>query len=487
MTELAFASATEIAKRIKAREVGCVEMLKMYFDRVDALNADLNAIIVQMREAALADAEEADRALARGDHLGPLHGVPMTTKESYDIAGTPTTWGVPEQKDNIATKDALAIQRLKAAGAVIFGKTNVPLMLSDFQSYNDIYGTTNNPWDLARTPGGSSGGSAAALAAGLTGLETGSDIGGSIRNPAHFCGVFGHKPTWSLLPPRGHAMPGILSPSDISVIGPLGRSARDIETAVHVMAGPDEIASRGTSLDLKPLAKPIGELSVAVWRDDDMAHVDDTVAARVDAVAQALSDAGAAVDFDARPVDARHSHTVYQCLLQATMSARLPEERYREVERQAAALDPEDQSIGATVQRSQVARFRDWIANNEKRTHLRWQWHDFFEPAGGGFDVLVAPIMATSAFPHDHRPFGERRVVVNGAEVSYFDQVFWAGLASVAYLPATVIPTGPDDAGLPIGVQIIGPEYGDLVTLGVAQFLEDSGFAFTPAPAYKGA
>ena len=337
MTELAFATATEIARRIKAREVGCVEMLKMYLDRVDSHNADLNAIIVQMRDAALGDAEEADRALARGDDVGPLHGVPMTTKESYDIAGTPTTWGVPEQKDNIATRDALAVKRLKGAGAVIFGKTNVPLMLSDFQSYNDIYGTTNNPWDLGRTPGGSSGGSAAALAAGLTGLETGSDIGGSIRNPAHFCGVFGHKPTWNLLPPRGHAMAGILSPSDISVIGPLGRSAGDVETAVRIMAGPDEIASRGTSLDLKPLAKPIGELSVAVWRDDAMAHVDDTVAARVDAVAQALKDAGAAVDFDARPVDARHSHTVYQCLLQATMSARLPEERYREVERRAAA------------------------------------------------------------------------------------------------------------------------------------------------------
>lgn len=489
MTDLAFASATELARRIKAREVGCVELLKLYLERVDTYNGELNAIIVQTRDEALARAEEADRALANGDDWGPLHGVPMTTKESYDIAGTPTTWGVPNMKDNVAAKDALAVTRLKGAGAVIFGKTNVPLMLSDFQSYNEIYGTTNNPWDLGRTPGGSSGGSAAALAAGLTGLETGSDIGGSIRNPAHFCGVFGHKPTWNLLPPRGHAMPGILSPSDISVIGPLGRSAADVETAMRVMAGPDEIASRGTRLDLKPLAKPVGELSVAIWRDDDMANVDASVAARVDAVAEALADAGAHVDFDARPVDARHSHTVYQCLLQATMSARLPEERYREVERRVAALDPEDASIGATVQRSQVARFRDWIANNEKRTHLRWQWHEFFQGANGadgadGFDVLIAPIMATSAFPHDHRPFGERRVVVNGDEASYFDQVFWAGLASCAYLPATVIPTGPDDAGLPIGVQVIGPEYGDLVTLGVAAFLEQAGFAFRPAPSY---
>ena len=481
MTELAFRSASDLAASIKARHISCVELLNLYLDRVDRINADLNAIIVQIRDAAMARAEEADRALAKGEDWGPLHGVPMTTKESYDIAGTPTTWGAPHLKDNIASKDALAVSRLKAAGAVIFGKTNVPLMLSDFQSYNDIYGTTNNPWDLGRTPGGSSGGAAAALAAGLTGLETGSDIGGSIRNPAHFCGVFGHKPTWNLLPPRGHAMPGILTPSDISVIGPLGRSASDVETAVRIIAGPDEITSRGMKLDLPPLTKRLSELSVAVWRDDDMAPVDASVSARVDAVAQALADAGAQVDFEARPVDARHAHTVYQCLLQATMSARLPEDRYREIERRVAAMDPAHDSIGAAIQRSQVARFRDWTANNEQRTHLRWQWHEFF----ARFDVVLAPVMATSAFAHDHRPFGERTVVVNGEPVSYFDQVFWAGLASVAYLPATVIPTGPDAAGLPIGVQIIGPEYGDLITMGVARGLEDAGFAFTPAPAYR--
>ena len=481
MTETAFASATTLAARIKAREIGCAELLTLYFDRVDRFNAKLNAIIVQVREEAMAQARAADEALAKGGDLGVLHGVPMTIKESYDMAGTPTTWGAPHLKDNIAATDALAVARLKAAGAIVFGKTNVPLMLSDFQSYNEVYGTTNNPWDRERTPGGSSGGSAASLAAGLTGLDTGSDIGGSIRNPAHFCGVFGHKPTWSLLPPRGHAMPGILSPSDISVIGPLGRSAKDVETAVRIMAGPDEIASRGLKLDLPALAKTAAQLKVAVWRDDEMAPVDASVSARVDAVAEALHRAGAAVDFDARPVDARHSHTVYQCLLQATMSARLPEEHYAEAARRVAEMDPADTSLGAQIQRSQVARFREWTANNEQRTHLRWQWQEFF----AGYDVLIAPIMATSAFPHDHRPFGERSVTVNGSEVPYFDQVFWAGLASVAYLPATVIPTGPDAAGLPIGIQIIGPEYGDLITLGVAGLLENEGFAFTPAPAYR--
>ena len=480
MSETAFASATELARRLDKKEIGCVELLNFYFDRVDRFNPALNAIVVQMRERALERAKEADASLARGESWGPLHGVPMTVKESYDVAGTPTTWGAPHLKENIAEKDALSIKRLKDAGVVIFGKTNVPLMLSDFQSYNEVYGTTNNPWDVERGPGGSSGGSAAALAAGLTGIETGSDIGGSIRNPAHFCGVFGHKPTWNLLPPRGHAMPGVLSPSDISVIGPLARSADDLATAVRAMAGPDEIARRGTAILLRELDRPASRLRVAVWRDDAMAPVDASVSAAVDAVAKALEGFGARVDDDARPAESEHSHTVYQSLLQATMSARLPEDRYQAILRQVEALPEDDQSIGATIQRSQVARFRDWTANNEKRTHLRWQWHDFFNR----FDIVLAPVMATPAFPHDHRPFGERTVTVNGKQEPYFDQVFWAGLASVAYLPATVVPAGPAPNGLPVGVQIIGPEYGDLVTIGVAQLLEREGFRFAAPPGY---
>ena len=480
MSETAFVSATELARRIRTKEVGCVELLNFYFDRVDRFNPALNALIVQMRDDALERAKAADAALARGERWGPLHGVPMTVKESYDVAGTPTTWGAPQLKGNIAAADALSITRLKDAGVVIFGKTNVPLMLSDFQSYNEVYGTTNNPWDVERGPGGSSGGSAAALAAGLTGIETGSDIGGSIRNPAHFCGVFGHKPTWNLLPPRGHAMPGILSPSDISVIGPLARSAEDLETAVRVMAGPDEIASRGMTLALPELAKAPGELKVAVWRDDVMAPVDAAVSASVDAVAKALEALGASVDYDARPVESEHAHTVYQCLLQATMSARLPEDRYRAIQRQVNELPADDQSLAATIQRSQVARFRDWTENNEKRTHLRWRWHQFFKR----FDIVLAPVMATPAFPHDHRPFGERTVTVNGKQVPYFDQVFWAGLASVAYLPATVVPAGPAESGLPVGVQIIGPEYADLATIGVAQLLEREGFGFKAPPGF---
>ena len=478
MDDLAFASATTLARKIEQREIGCVELLEFFFKRVDRFNATFNAIVIERREAALQRAKAADAALSRGDRWGPLHGVPMTVKESYDLAGTPTTWGIPHLKNNLAAKDALSVARLKDAGAVIFGKTNVPLFLADFQSYNKIYGTTNNPWDVSRVPGGSSGGSAAALAAGMTGLEIGSDIGGSLRNPAHFCGVFSHKPTWNLLPPRGHALPGILAPADLAVIGPLARSAHDLEIATRAMAGPDEIAARGTRIDLPVLDKPLRELKVAVWRDDALAPVDNAVAAHVDALASVFKTLGAHVDDDARPVESKHSHTIYQCLLQATMSARLPADRYQALLRQVEALPAENTSLAATVQRAQVARFREWLANHEQRTQLRWQWHEFF----ARFDIVLAPIMSTSAFPHDHRPLGERTVMVNGKHLPYFDQVFWAGLASVAYLPATVIPTGVDDKGLPVGVQIIGPEYGDLITIGVAKLLENEGFAFSPPP-----
>ena len=483
MSDLVFLSATELAQRIGAREISSEEVLKAYLERVDQHNDALNAIVVDVREEALAQARAADEATARGESWGPLHGVPMTIKESYNLAGTPTTWGNPDWKSNVAAEDAVPVKKLKDAGAVVFGKTNVPLALADFQSYNDVYGTTNNPYDHGRTPGGSSGGSAAALAAGLTGLETGSDIGGSIRNPAHFCGVFGHKPTWSLLWMRGHSGPGdIRAMPDISVIGPLARSAQDLETAVRTMAGPDHIMARGYRLELPELAgRGLDALRVAVWEDDELCPVSAEVRGRIDMVAQMFADAGAAVDRDARPAfTTTHSHETYQTLLQATMASRMPEADYETLLTRVAELDPNDDSNAARVLRAQVARFRDWAGANEARHKLRWQWHEFFQD----FDVLLAPIMPTAAFPHDHRPFGERTVDIDGQSRPYFDQVFWAGLTGVAYLPSTVIPTGLNDAGLPIGLQIVGPEYSDLITIGVARMLEAAGCQFVPPERY---
>ncbi|MXW52835.1 MAG: amidase [Gammaproteobacteria bacterium] len=487
MSELAFQSATNLARMIREKQISSVELLEFYFHRIDEYNPGLNAIIWQMRDEAMDSAQRADKRLASRAEVGPLHGVPMTIKESYDVVGTPSTWGIPDLKDNFPKRDALSVQRLKNAGAVIMGKTNVPLRLSDFQSYNDIYGTTNNPWDRERIPGGSSGGSAATLAAGLSGIDSGSDIGGSIRNPAHFCGIFGHKPTWNLLPPRGHATPGILSPSDLSVIGPMARSAEDLELAVKVMAGPDEIQSRGLSLDLPSLSKPPSEWQVAVWQNDPIAPVDKLIEERVLAVADTLDKLGASIDYEARPFEsARNVQTTYQCLLNATMSCRLPDADYAElverVENQASESASNNGDVRANQLRiSQVARFRDWIQFNEERTHLRWDWHEFFKK----YDVVIAPIMASAAFPHDHRPMWERSIIVNGEEQSYFTQLFWAGLAVNVYLPSTVIPTGLSGDGLPAGVQIIGPEYGDLMTIDMAKVLEREGYSFIAPPDYR--
>ncbi|MCZ6712142.1 MAG: amidase [Gammaproteobacteria bacterium] len=483
MSELAFLSATELAGKIKSKAVSSEELLRHYYDRIDTHNESLNAIIAEARDDALARAKDADEALARGEDWGAFHGVPMTVKESYNITGLPTTWGNPLWKDNIAKEDAESVKRLKAQGVVVFGKTNVPLMLADFQSYNDVYGTTNNPYDLERTPGGSSGGSAVALAAGLTGLEIGSDIGGSIRNPAHFCGVFGHKPTWNLLWMRGHSPPGDMRGApDISVIGPLARSATDLKTAVKIMAGPDEIKARGYQLNLPSLEnRTLSDLRVAVWPDDECCRVDAEVRARVENVTQAFKDAGASVNESARPDFATvHSHETYRNLLQATMSARMPDAEYDSLKAHVATLDPDDNSAKAATLRAQVASFKDWKKNDELRAHLRWNWFEFFKD----YDVLLTPIMPTAAFPHDHRDFGERTVLVNNEERPYFEQVFWAGLTGVSYLPSTVIPTGLNGQGLPIGLQIVGPEYGDLITIGVAEQLEAAGFGFTPPPDY---
>jgi amidase len=481
MTKLHFRSAVELASAVRKREIGARELLEHFLARVDRYNPKINAIIVEDRPTARARADAADAAIKAGETLGPLHGVPMTIKESYDWAGTASTWGIPELRDNVVQTDALAVQRLSAAGANVFGKTNVPIRLADFQSYNDIYGTTNNPWDLGRTPGGSSGGSAAALAAGLTGLEIGSDIGGSIRNPAHFSGVFGHKPTWNLAPNRGHSLGGTLTPADISVIGPLGRSAHDLEAALRLMAGPDLLEAPALSVNLAGLDKPLSSLRVAVWRSDPVCATSAAVSERVTAVAAALGREGAHVDDAARPAfSAEDSHDIFLSLLYSAMSVRLPDDQFAALVAKADALKPTDETPAAKMLRRQTLRARDWARFNERRTKLRWAWREFFQD----WDVVLTPTMATTAFPHERRPEGERTIEVDGVTQPYFDQLFWAGLAGVAYLPATVIPTGPAADGLPIGVQMIGPLYGDLKLIQLAQKLETLGFGFAPPPGY---
>jgi amidase len=469
MSEWAFRSATELAAAIRARQIGAQELLEHYLARVERFNPKLNAIVNLRAEHARERARAADQALAKGEVWGPLHGVPMTVKESYNIAGLPTTWGDPKQRNNVAREDAVVVERLQRAGAIIFGKTNVPLMLQDMQSYNEIYGQTGNPWDIGRTPGGSSGGSAAALAAGLSALESGSDIGGSIRNPAHFCGVYGLKPTHNVYPMRGHSLGG-LAPVDISVVGPLARAPEDLALSLEVCAGADLWHAPGWTLTL-PGAKStrLKDWRIAVWLDDPHCAVDAAVSDRIAAAAQALARAGATVSLDARPdFDTGESHRAFIALLRAATSGRMPDALYDEKVRLAAQLAGDDCSYRALEARGITIRHRDWLAANERRFALRVAWRHFFER----WDALLCPISPTTAFPHDHEPDRiKRTLAVNGKRTAYSDQLFWAGIAGIAYLPATVAPVGLAADGLPVGVQIVGPEYGDRGTIELARLL----------------
>jgi amidase len=483
MAQTVFRSALELAAEIRARRIGCRELLELYLKRLEQHNPSLNAVVVLDIPRARERADAADAALARGEIWGPLHGVPITVKEAFDVAGLPTTWGILELEGQVARGNALAVDRLLAAGAVLFGKTNVAFLLADWQSSNPVYGTTNNPWDLSRTPGGSSGGAAAALAAGLSALELGSDIAASIRNPAHYCGVYGHKPTWGICPPRGHALGGNVAVDDIGVIGPLARSAEDLTAALRIIAKPDEIDGAGWRLELPlPIRARLADYRVAVLLDSPNAEVDQPVQDAIQRLADFLALRGARVSDHARPeLDTREIAGLFVHLLRAATSPGLPPTAFvREVEL-ARSLPEGDDSHRARMARGSTLLHRDWLALNERRHRMRLAWSAFFRD----WDVLLCPAAASAAFPHDHE--GERwqrMISINGRRVPVTDQLFWAGYSGVSYLPSTVAPIDLSPEGLPIGVQIVGPQYGDLTCIDFARHLEFSYRAFVPPSAY---
>ncbi len=483
MLDIPFRSAKQLAADVRNKKIGCLELLDLYLARVEKYDGALNAVVVRDFDRARTRARAADRALARRQAWGPLHGVPMTIKESYDVAGLPTTWGVPAYAKNVATKNAVAVDRLLGAGAVLFGKTNVPLFLADWQSYNEIYGTTNNPWDVARAPGGSSGGSAAALAAGLTGLEAGSDIGSSIRNPAHFCGVYGHKPSWGIVPRTGQALPWQTAAVDMDVVGPLARSADDLALALSVMAGPDEIEAAGWQLRLRPpRQKRLRDFTVALMLEAPGLPVDREVQDRLQALGDFLGRQKVKVDDRARPaIDTGEAFSVYTRLLRAATSDRQSDADFEQNVAIARGLAVSDQSYFARATRAAVSSHRDWLAANETRHRMRRAWADFFTE----YDLLLCPVAGTAAFPHDHKGERyERTLVVNGKRVPVTDHLFWAGYSGAFYLPATGAPCGFTPGGLPVGVQIVGPQYGDLACLAFARHLEREFQAFVPPPGY---
>ncbi len=455
-TELGYLSAVQLAAMLRAKDISSEELTRHFISRIEKHDKKLNAVVVRDFERALAAAKQADAMLAKGNSAGPLHGLPMTIKESYDIAGLPSTWGVPQAANAIAQTDSAVVERFKAAGAHFLGKTNVPINLGDFQSYNAIYGTTNNPWDTTRTPGGSSGGSAAALAAGLTGLESGSDIGGSIRNPAHFCGVYGHKPTHGIVSSRGHQPPGVPpgpQGPDLAVVGPMARSAEDLALSMDLLAGPNLLNAPGWQLNLPPARmSSLRGLRVAIWADDPLAPVSTEIVERLQNIGSTLSKLGAKVSDTARPAfAAAASHETYAGIL-----------------------------FGITTGPGAELKYFDYTVLHGQRGAFRMAWQKFFLD----WDVLLCPIATTPAFPQDESDINARTLLTNGEPRPYFEQVFWAGLATLCYLPSTVFPTGLSQSGLPIGLQAMGAEFDDRTTIEFARLMANELGGYQPPPGF---
>ena len=480
----ATATASELVAAIRDRSLSSRELTDHLLDRIDRENPRLNAVVALDPERARAAADAADTATAAGTATGPLHGLPMTVKDVWETEGLVTTSGAPELAGYVPTTDALAVARLKAAGAIVVGKTNTPLYAGDFQTFNDVYGTTNNPWDVTRTVGGSSGGAAAAVAAGLTPLELGSDIGGSIRNPAHFNGVYGLKPSWGVVPSRGHipGPPGSLLEADVNCNGPLARGLDDLDLALGVLGGPlpEDAAGWRLDLDAGPPVDGPGSLRVATVfaEGSDLVPLAAEVRAGLVAFADRLAAAGARVEAVPLPVPLEDGLRTWQQLVLPIVGSGLPDDDFAAF---APFGDLEGDDPMTVAARSLAGRYRDRARADSRRQHERRLWADCFE----GFDAVLAPVMPTAAFPHDiDRPLTDRVLDVDGTPVPHLVAMAWCGAVGSVLLPVVTLPTGLTPTGLPVGVQVIGPFLSDRRLLAIAKVIDAAaGPGFTPPPA----
>lgn len=464
-------SSVELARGIRNQQFTSVQVVEHFLERIDALNPALNAIVILRADEARQKARQADKAIQRGDSTGPLHGVPMTIKETFEINGWPTTAGHGKLKDHISPRTAPAVQRLIDAGAIIVGKTNIPELAGDLQSFNGIYGTTNNPWNTDMTSGGSSGGAAAALASGMIPLELGSDLAGSIRTPAAFCGIYGLKTTYGLVPLRGHvpSAPGSLGQRDISVTGPMARHLDDIEQALDLIAGPERPASDAWSITL-PAAKTsrLGDLKIATWLSDPYCEIDNEMADALNRVVDLLRNQGAHIDDTARPdaMTLEGSHALYYDMLASSMGAGLNEATRNKLLELANTSTTDD--YRTRFARGATQSHGLWLKQDEKRAQLQNNWLTFFD----NFDLMICPVVNTPAFPHDHsQPATSRTLTINGKPQVYMDVTVWAGLAAIAGLPALSIPIGTTESGLPLAAQLIGPAYSEKELIRIGQLI----------------
>lgn len=470
--------AVEQLALLAAKKVSAVELLKAHLARHEQAHGRLNAVIAVDLERALEHARAIDEQRAKGENQGALAGLPMTVKDTFDAVALPASSGLRALRQRQAL-DANVVRAAKHAGAVIWGKTNVPVLAGDWQSFNGLYGVTNNPWDVGRTCGGSSGGAAAALAARVTPLEIGSDIGGSLRVPAAFCGVFSHKPTWGLVSQHGHVppSPGSWSERDLNVVGPMARSARDLRLLLSVFVG-GPLAARAPAADLKTA-------KIALWLDEPSFPLDPQVRSGVEAFAGQLGEAGVEVTPIASPTHMPTLVAAYRTLLGGIIGEDMPDSAIRGLQRlrpwarwQVSRGAPTDSAAAMTL--AYTATHREWLAADAVRNRLRHEIAEVFDR----FDAILAPIAPVAAFPHDHRPFNRRTLSTSdGRRIGYGTMLNWISLATALHLPATAIPVGLTADGLPVGAQLIGPLNGDGKTLALAQAIDENVRGFTAPPA----
>ncbi len=473
MDELGYWPARQVAAAIAAKDVSSREVLDHLLDRVARLDGPVNAVVTIDVERARDEAAAADAAVARSDRLGPLHGVPMTVKDSWQTAGMRTTSGAGDLADHVPDHDAAPVARLREAGAVIFGKTNLPIYAGDCQTYNDLFGTSNNPYDTARTCGGSSGGAGAALACGFTPLELGSDIGGSIRGPAHVNGVVGHKPSFGIVPAHGHipGSPGSLSQADLAVGGPMARTVEDCALGLELLAGPDRWNGDAWRLELPPAtAGELGDYRVGLWVDDPACPVASDVRRLIEEAAEKLAGMGAKVDDTVRPdVTFASAAATFDALLAAALSGGYPKASFERMASGSDEVDGDDDEVSRT-RRLTAMRHREWLSHNECRLQHRQRWAELFE----SWDVMLLPVMPVPAIPHDHStPMVARTIDVDSEQHPYVHLMHWVGIVGEAHLPSTVVPVGLTAGGLPVGVQVVGPYLHDCTTLDLARRLLD--------------
>jgi amidase len=455
--------ATKLAAAIRNGDVSSRELLECYLDRIDRLGRDVNAVVTLDADRARAAATVADEATTLGGSVGPLHGLPITIKDAIATEGIRSTGGAKELSDYVPTEDAPAVARLKAAGAIVFGKTNLPKWSGDVQTFNELFGVSRNPWALDRITGGSSGGAAAAVAAGLTSFDLGTDIGGSVRIPSHCCGVYGLKPTWGVVSQRGyldHSKGGTID-VDINVFGPIARSAHDLDLLITVLAGPDPERAVAWRLELPPAEEhSLSDLDVGVWFDDPATFVDAEYGAMLRAAADRLADAGMRVRETHPDVDFAEQYGLFGTMIGGALAPTFAEGT--------------DSDAGLT--------HLSWLRGEMHRHDLRRVWHDWFEH----HDLLLCPAMSTPAFEHDHTgTIMDRTVEVDGTTRGHVELISWLGLIGVLGLPSVVVPIGRTKSPeLPVGMQIVAPWYHERRAIRAAELMADVLGGYVPPPGF---